>query len=458
MKKVKLVFAVLLAVMAIGLVIYVYGCASTITETGSTISASTTTTTLYARSWGTATRISEGAGFTGFPGGVVLDNNGNAIVVWPQIDGTGITSIYANRYIAGSGWGTPEVIENGSGDASSPQIAMDSSGNAIAVWQQEDGTGVYSIYANRYIAGSGWGTAGLIEGGSGEVGGAEIAMDISGNAIAGWNQDDGTGVRSIYANRYIAGSGWGTATSIESDDINAEGPEIAVNSSGNAVAIWDQNDGTKNSTHANHYAAGSGWGDAADIGIGTVTGEGNSSKIAMDNDGNAIAVWSQSDGTVFNIYANTYDSGTGWGTAKTLENDPYDAYAPEIAIDGMGRAIAVWQQSDGKAIRAWAKQYYVGDWETGKTNIESKTRDCLGPQIAINENGDAVVVWATFPSLTIWSSRYTSASWEASQEIDGGTTLNGRQQIAINNNGDAVAVWSHGIAINQTQIWANFYR
>jgi hypothetical protein len=68
------------------------------------------------------------------------------------------------------------------------------------------------------------------------------------------------------------------------------------------------------------------------------------------------------------------------------------------------------------------------------------------------------VVWATVPSITIWSSRYTSASWEASQEIDGGTMINGRQKVAINNNGDAVAVWQHTTGVNQAQIWANFYR
>ncbi len=37
--------------------------------------------------------------------------------------------------------GQREVIEtDNAGNASSPQIAMDSSGNAIAVWHQDDGT------------------------------------------------------------------------------------------------------------------------------------------------------------------------------------------------------------------------------------------------------------------------------------------------------------------------------
>jgi len=41
----------------------------------------------------------------------------------------------------------------------------------------------------------------------------------------------------------------------------------------------------------------------------------------MDSTGNAIAVWGQSDGTRNNVWANRYVAGSGWGTAVLLEND-----------------------------------------------------------------------------------------------------------------------------------------
>ncbi len=47
-------------------------------------------------------------------------------------------------------WGTAELIEtDNAGSAYDPQIAFDSSGNAIAVWKQNDGTRE-NIYANRF--------------------------------------------------------------------------------------------------------------------------------------------------------------------------------------------------------------------------------------------------------------------------------------------------------------------
>jgi hypothetical protein len=47
-------------------------------------------------------------------------------------------------------WGTAELIEtDNAGTAYKPQVAIDSSGNAIAVWYQNDGTR-HNIWANRF--------------------------------------------------------------------------------------------------------------------------------------------------------------------------------------------------------------------------------------------------------------------------------------------------------------------
>lgn len=47
-------------------------------------------------------------------------------------------------------WGTAQLIEtDNAGNATLPQIAVDGSGNAIAVWRQHDGTRD-NIWANRF--------------------------------------------------------------------------------------------------------------------------------------------------------------------------------------------------------------------------------------------------------------------------------------------------------------------
>ena len=81
-------------------------------------------------------------------------------------------------------------------------------------------------------------------------------------------------------------------------------------------------------------------------------------QIAVDATGHALAVWTQSDGTQFNIWANRYTVGTGWGTAQLLETDNTgDALAPQIAVDATGQALAVWEQHDGTRDSIWANRY-----------------------------------------------------------------------------------------------------
>ena len=254
-------------------------------------------------------------------------------------------------------WGTAELIEtDNAGDAELPQVTIDTDGNAIAVWYQSDGTR-YNIWSNRYVVGTGWGIAELIEAdNAGHAYGPQVAIDRDGNAIAVWSQSDGTR-ENILSNRYVMGTGWGTAELIETDNAGAWRPQIAIDRDGNAVAIWYQDDGTRYNIWANRYAVGTGWGTEEPI---ETDNAGNAivPQVAIDTDGNAVAVWYQFDGTRYNIWANRYVKGTGWGTAELIETDNAgDAELPQVTIDTDDNAIAVWHQFDGTRDNIWANRY-----------------------------------------------------------------------------------------------------
>jgi uncharacterized membrane-anchored protein len=378
---------------------------------------------------------------------VAVDGSGNAFAVWDRYDGA-TSNIWANRYSVGTGWMTAQLIEADAGVASKAQVAVDGSGNAVAVWQQHDGTR-FNIWANRYVAGTGWGAAQLIE--TEDAGGAygpQVAMDGSGNAFAVWYQSDGTW-NNIWSNRYDAGAGWGTARLIETDNAgNAWLPQVAVDASGDAFAVWYQSDGTRNNIWSNRYPAGTRWGTAELIETSDVSNAW-SPQVGVDASGNAVAVWYQFLGTpteIASIYSNRYVAGRGWGTPELLEtDDTADALLPQVAVDAIGNAIAVWYQYDGARYNILSNRYVVGrGWGTAQLIETDDAGNAAQPQVAVDANGNAVAVWtlANGTRDNVWANRYVAGTgWSAAQQIENSAGQALWPHVGVDGSGNAVTVW-----------------
>ena len=79
-----------------------------------------------------------------------MNADGDAVVVWKRDDGN--SYIWSNRYTAGVGWGTAEIIDDTNYRYDQkPDVTIDPDGNAIAVWLQYEGTlFIDSVWANHY--------------------------------------------------------------------------------------------------------------------------------------------------------------------------------------------------------------------------------------------------------------------------------------------------------------------
>ena len=127
------------------------------------------------------------------------DATGYAMVTVSDTQSRSATGVVILNTLYGT-WGSSAIIDAGANNAYDPQVSFDSAGNAIAVWYQSDGT-YLRIYANRYVAGTGWGSAAAIETNPNNADYPQVSFDSAGNAIAVWFQSDGTYDR-IYANRF----------------------------------------------------------------------------------------------------------------------------------------------------------------------------------------------------------------------------------------------------------------
>jgi hypothetical protein len=350
--------------------------------------------------WGQPELISSGD--TATAPQVAADDAGNGFAVWAQSEASVTTNIWTNRYVVDQGWGTPELLQNVEvTPARIPSIAADPEGNAIAIWAQQevDASASEVVWARRFEPDTGWGVAESIEEMPGGLvpGRTALGMDQNGNAIAVWAR----GPFLLWANRYTAGLGWGTAKLIK-DDISTRvrDQRLAVSLNGEAFVIWVQEDETGDNIWGVRYAPGSDWGDPERI-DDYPDGDKKEPDIAVDGTGVAHAVWSQVDPDFENIYANRYTPGSGWGTPQLIEpantdpNEDGNATTPRVGVNAAGNTFVVWRQDWESWGSIWSNRIDPGmDWmDANAERIEDIARPAKAPKIAVDNDRHAHAVW-----------------------------------------------------------------
>jgi hypothetical protein len=139
-------------------------------------------------------------------------------------------------------------------------VAVDSGSNAYAIWDGEDPDGVYFAYRP---AGGNWGAHAKVDtvpGSSNRL--PDIAVDPAGNAYAIWR-----GARldfeehDIYFAHRPANGVWGENVMINDDDgdFYQNNPAIAVDTSGNAYAVWEDDRENGPDIYFSYRPAGGAW-------------------------------------------------------------------------------------------------------------------------------------------------------------------------------------------------------
>jgi hypothetical protein len=408
-----------------------------------------------AKVWGTAARIENGLG-DAYPPRVAMDGSGNAIAVWrqyytdPTSSFTGYVAM-ASRFVPGAGWGTAEIITGLYLDAGFPplyaQVAMNTAGVAVAVWEQFDpgtfgSSNVTSIWANRYTPGVGWGAATLIEDRTTPAFAPQVAVDAAGNAVVVWLQGNSASGRSIWGNSFVAGTGWGTNVQVIAGNGNADAPQLAGDAAGNALVAWTKGSGE---IWANRLTAGSGWGTATKL---LATG-GRDLRIAMNAGGTAYLVWDAYDSvsSTSSIWSKRYD-GAGWHADEQIDTgiDIGSAGGPQVAVDVAGDGFTVWTKFGGTSYQVFVARSSAGSAWVQEGALDNNTGTAGNSMVAVNAGGDAFAVWYQYDGTryNIWSNHRTAAvgAWGAAELIETDNAGSASDpQVAVDGSGNALAVW-----------------
>jgi len=420
------------------------------------------------REWGIAQRIDSDHEAGAGAGHVAIDPQGNAIAVWVQAHGTDAAGygVWSNRFMPSGGWEAAERIEATEGDSAlGTDVAMDPQGNALVVWRRWNAQGdpTDTFWANRFTPAAGWETEERIErNDQGSSGSPRVAMDPQGNAMAVWPQWSGT-QENVWSNRFTSSDGWGMAERIEGNtDYDASNPQVAMDSQGNAIAVWATSitkhygDVVETNTYhiwSNRFTPASGWGSPERVD----EHEDNALNphVAMDAQGNAIAVWQHHDGRGTHIWSNRFTPSSGWGNPARIDGDGW-GWFPRVELDSQGRGLTVWFHSTG----IWSNRCMPGgDWGTPE-RISDELDTISSPQLTMSPRGVAMAGWHRWDGErnNLWASRFTpSNGWETPELIEDEDGMAYGPELAMDEHGRALAVWSQWDG-ERYNVWANWFR
>lgn len=122
-------------------------------------------------------------------------------------------------------------------------------------------------------------------------------------------------------------------------------------------------------------------------------------QIVVDINGNMTAIWSQFDGAHYVVQTASASSKGEWSSAIDLSSPGGNAYFPQVAIDQKGNLIAVWARDNGHhfVIQATTKLSSLNCCWCAPVDLSgSWPEDATAPQVAFNHQGNAFVIWQQY--------------------------------------------------------------
>ena len=247
---------------------------------------------------------------------IAVDEAGDAVAVWKRSNGTNFV-IEAATSPAGKGWSLPSKLSDGTQNAERPQIAVDAAGDAVAVWARSNSTHLV-VEAATHPTGGGWSLPSKLSDEAQSAFNARVAIDAVGDAVAVWERSNGTH-EVIEATRHPAGGNWSAPNKLSDEAQTAAEPQVAVDQAGDAVAVWDRFNGTNQVVEAAAHPAGGGW--SVPSKLSDEAQSAGEPQIAVDQAGDAVAVWERSNGPNFVVEAAAYDAAPPRLKAVSIPSD-----------------------------------------------------------------------------------------------------------------------------------------
>lgn len=357
--------------------------------------------------------------------------------VWYCTESAGVWSAPAAVYV-------PEDFQE---SATEPDLAMGSDGTAILSWAAlYSGRNGYMVVKTATLApgAAAWSVPEEISSHGAFILSTKVGMDAAGGAVAIWSfMQTMQSPAVVQSAGRSAGGAWLPAQNLSSSRGGSSLPDLAVNSSGVAVAVWQWGTGNAAAPYRAQAAlrdAGGVWSNPVDL---SNAGQVWNPHVAVDDNGLATAVWNNN----WTIEMAKYIPAKGWRAPKVISRGYQICYEPDIASDASGDLLISWLAMDSR----------TGEWRIHtaaflrngqKLQKAWDTLDLAGiaaaPTVAMSRDGSAgIVAWVSDGDGLAFAATFNPASgrWTRPATLGEGLYEN-RIAIAGGPRKSARAVWS----------------
>jgi hypothetical protein len=272
---------------------------------------------------------------------------------------------------AAGGWSAPVALPISGGLPAA--AAVNASGAAVAITSGQTVSGAAAVSVSTSADGHTW-TAPVTLGPGGEP---AVALAPNGRAVAVWQAFSGVTAAGLQASVLLPGGTWSAPVTVAPAGIN---PEVAVDSAGDAVALWTTS-GSNAPVQAAILRAGGTWSAPVTLGTGVTP------NLAVNPSGAILAGWTASP------HETVVSAGTvtgGWSAPVTL--GPATAYKQlgvHLALAANGQGTALW--TGGNGVQA-ATLSPGGSWTAPVILAPGSSTVALG--LAADGTGDTVALLA----------------------------------------------------------------
>jgi hypothetical protein len=287
---------------------------------------------------------------------VALDADGDAVIAWEQVGGASNNLVRARRRAANGTLGPVKTVSSPLGDAAYSQVEIDAGGEAVFVWEQTTPPNPPAVQTRVLSPAGALRPVITISDAlkSGDPSLPQLALEANGggDAVIAWQRTNAaTGEHVLVARALSDGGVLGRTRSLTSGKEVAD-LHVGVAGDGDAAFTWQTKDAFtgKSRIEGRTLTAAGALGQAKTL--SNATYEAFDPQVGVDVDGDAVFVWQSNDGINDLIQSRTLTAAGALRPVGTVAAfaDPVTGLRLAVAADG--DAVAAWQSHAMKGIQA----------------------------------------------------------------------------------------------------------